>query len=224
MRDAPINRARQHPFKNLTTWRCSMTIRAKILGPMKTAALAIAILAAPGLAACENLLVSDYDTSPAAVQGLMQPIMPMLGGSTGSNTGIIQIGQNNSANSGIDGVGSLALIQQSGANNRAVQAIDGSSSALLLVQGGTNNSVVQASRGDNNFQLVGVSGNNNQIAYIQTGDNLAGVLDVRDSVNSTVVAIQTPQSGNYMMPTGLRGLDNKTVVVVPGRMYVLPKR
>ncbi|TDK29682.1 hypothetical protein E2F50_22350 [Rhizobium deserti] len=201
-----------------------MKTTARILKALKAAALATAMIAAPGLAAAENLLVSDYETNPAAVQGLMQPIMPIVGGATGSTTGIIQIGQNNYANSGIQGTGSLALIQQSGANNRAVQAIEGSSSALLLVQGGTNNSVVQASRGDNNFQLVGVSGNNNQVAYIQTGDNLAGALDVRDSVNSTVVAVQTPQSGNYMMPTSLRGLENKTVVVVPGRMYVVPKR
>lgn len=224
MCDAPFDHAWQHPFKNLTRWRCSVKTPGKILKTLKAAALATAMIAAPGLATSENLLVSDYDTSPAAVQGLMQPIMPVLGGSTGSNTGIIQIGQNNYANSSIDGAGSLALIQQSGANNRAVQAIEGSSSALLLVKGGTNNSAIQASRGDNNFQLVGVSGNNNQIAYIQTGDNLAGALDVRDSVNSTVVAIHTPQSGNYMMPTGLRGLKNKTVVVVPGRMYSLLKR
>ncbi len=182
------------------------------------------MIAAPGLVSAESLLVSDYQTNTADVHGLMQPIMPLLGGFTGSNTGIIQIGSNNHANSGIDGTGSLALIQQAGTGNRAVQAIEGNNSALLLVQGGTNNSVLQASAGDNNFQLIGASGSNNQIAYIQKGDNLAGALDVRNSVNSTVVAIQTPQSGNYMMPTGLRGLENKTVVVVPGRMYVLPKR
>jgi hypothetical protein len=201
-----------------------MKIAAKFRAKMKTLLLAVAMTAAAGGAQAEGLLISDYDTNPAAVQGLMQPIMPLLGGSTGSNTGIIQLGQSNYANSAIVGGGSLALIQQSGASNRAVQAIEGSNSALLLVQGGTNNSVVQASRGDNNFQLVGVSGNNNQVAYIQSGDNLAGALDVRDSINSTVLAIQTPQSGNYMMPTGLRGLQNKTVVVVPGRMYVLPRR
>jgi hypothetical protein len=201
-----------------------MKTTAKILKTLKAAAFATAMIAAPGIAAAQNLLVADYDTNPAAVQGLMQPIMPFLGGTSGSSAGIIQIGSNNYANSGINGTGSLALIQQAGANNRAVQAIEGSNSALLLVQGGTNNSVLQASAGDNNFQLVGVSGNNNQIAYIQKGDNLAGALDVRDSVNSTVVAFQTPQSGNYMMPSGLRGLENKTVVVVPGRMYVLPKR
>jgi hypothetical protein len=201
-----------------------MKTAAKIRKNIKAALLAVAMTAAAGGAQAEGLLISDYDTNPAAVQGLMQPIMPMLGGSTGSNTGIIQLGQNNYANSAIVGGGSLALIQQSGTSNRAVQAIEGSNSALLLVQGGHNNSVVQASRGENNFQLVGVSGNNNQVAYIQSGDNLAGALDVRDSINSTVLAIQTPQSGNYMMPTGLRGLQNKTVVVVPGRMYVLPRR
>lgn len=123
----------------------------------------------------------------------------------------------------IQGQGSLAVVQQAGQNNRAVQSITGSSSALLLVQGGSNNSVLQASRGNNNFQLVGVSGNNNEVAYVQDGDNLAGALDVRDSMNSTVLAYQTPQSGRYMMPSGLRGLENKVVVVVPGRMYVINK-
>lgn len=201
-----------------------MKYAGRIFGKMRSVLLAASI-AAVGTAAMasENLLVQNYETNTASVQALMEPILPLVGG-TQSNTAIIQIGQNNHANSGIEGQGSLSLIQQSGSNNRAVQAIEGSNSALLLVQGGTNNSVLQASQGNDNFQLVGVSGNNNQIAYIQKGDNLAGALDVRDSVNSTVLAIQTPQSGNYMMPTGLRGLENKTVVVVPGRMYVLPKR
>ena len=171
----------------------------------------------------EDLLVKDYETSPAAVQSLMEPIQPFVGGESGSTTSIIQLGIGNQANIGIEGQGSLAVVQQAGSNNRAVQSITGSSSALLLVQGGTNNTVMQASRGDNNFQLVGVSGNNNQVAYVQDGDNLAGVLDVRDSQNSSVFAYQTPQSGRYMMPSGLRGLENKVVVVVPGRMYVINK-
>ena len=201
-----------------------MKYAGKIFGKMKSVLLAASIVALGTAAgASENLLVQNYETNTASVQALMEPIQQFVGGNQ-SNTGIIQIGQNNYANSGIEGTGSLSLIQQSGSGNRAVQTIEGSNSALLLVQGGTNNSVLQASQGDNNFQLVGVSGNNNQIAYIQKGDNLAGALDVRDSKNSTVLAIQTPQSGNYMMPAGLRGLENKTVIVVPGRMYVLPKR
>jgi hypothetical protein len=174
-------------------------------------------------ASAEDLLVKDYETSPTAVQSLMEPIQPFLGGKNGSTTSIIQIGLNNQVSTEIQGQGSLAVVQQAGQNNRAVQSITGSSSALLLVQGGSNNSVLQASRGNNNFQLVGVSGNNNEVAYVQDGDNLAGALDVRDSTNSTVLAYQTPQSGRYMMPSGLRGLENKVVVVVPGRMYVINK-
>lgn len=201
-----------------------MKFVARVLKTLKAATVATAIIAAPGVVAAENLLVSGYDTDPVTVQGLMQPILPFVGGSAGSTTGIIQLGNSNYASSSVEGTGNLALIQQAGTNNRATQAMEGAGSAMLLVQGGSNNSVLQASQGDDNFQLVGVSGSNNQIAYIQKGDNLAGALDVRDSVNSTVVAFQTPQSGNYMMPTGLRGLENKTVVVVPGRMYVLPKR
>ncbi|HEV7306111.1 hypothetical protein [Ensifer sp.] len=200
--------------------RARRPLRSLLRGAVVAAGLALA--AAPATA--EDLLIQDYDTNPAAVNALMAPIQPYLGGESGSNTAIIQLGQGNNANAGISGTGSLALIHQAGTNNRAVQAIEGNSSALLLAQGGSNNSVLQASRGDNNFQLVGVSGENNQIAYIQDGNSLAGVLDVRDSKNSTVLAIQTAQSGRYMMPTGLRGLENKTVVVVPGRMYVLPKR
>ncbi|MDS7594909.1 hypothetical protein [Agrobacterium tumefaciens] len=201
-----------------------MKIAGKMIAKLRSALLVASVAAIGTTAAAEGLLVTNYETNTAAVKGLMEPIMPLINSSTASNVGIIQLGTQNNANASIDGTSSLALIQQSGSNNRAVQAIEGTGSALLLVQGGQNNSVVQASQGNDNFQLVGVSGNNNQIAYVQKGDNLAGVLDVRDSVNSTVVAIQTPQSGNFMMPTGLRGLENKTVVVVPGRMYVLPKR
>ena len=68
-----------------------------------------------------------------------------------------------------------------------------------------------------------VSGNNNNVAYLQKGSDLAGALDVTNASNSTVLAIQTPQSGNYLMPTGLRGLQNTVVIIVPGRMYVIPK-
>lgn len=177
-------------------------------------------------AAAQELLVgwNSYETDPAVVQGLMTPIEPLVGTSAGSTTGIIQLGNSNTASSMVQGSGSLALVQQAGNNNRAVQAIDGSNSAMLLVQGGSNNSVAQVSQGNNNFQLVGVSGSNNEVAYVQSGDFLAGALDVRNSTNSTVLAFQTPQSGNYMMPSGLNGLKNQVVVVVPGRMYVLPKR
>lgn len=122
------------------------------------------------------------------------------------------------------GGGNLSLISQSGDNNRAVQAIQGENSTLLLSQGGSNNSVVQASRGDNNFQLVAVSGNNNDVAYLQAGNNLGGALDVRNSQNSSVLAVQTNQSAGFMMPSGISGLNNQVVVVVPGRMYVLPKK
>jgi hypothetical protein len=163
-------------------------------------------------------------SAPAVIGQLMQPISPFVSGQAGNTTSIQQIGSYHSATSAIEGHSSASLIDQSGTRNRAVQAIEGHNSAALLVQGGSNNSVVQASRGDNNFQLVGVSGQNNDIGYIQVGNNLAGVLDVRDSVNTTVVAVQTPSSNNFMMPSGLRGLSNANVVIVPGRMYVLPKR
>jgi hypothetical protein len=196
----------------------------KLGGFLRCGLLAAGLAAAAAPAAAGDLLIQDFQTDAAKVQALMEPIQPFVGGDSGSTTSIIQLGESNIANAGVQGTGSLALIQQAGANNRAVQAIEGNGSALLLVQGGTNNFVLQASRGNDNFQLVGVSGNNNQVAYIQDGYNLAGALDVRDSQNSTVLAIQTPQSGRYLMPTGLRGLENKTVVVVPGRMYVLPKR
>lgn len=189
------------------------------------ALVCVALMAGAQSARAENLLVAqDYETDVGKLQSLMEPIAPFVGGDAGSTTSIIQLGASNSADSGITGNGSLAVVQQAGSGNRAVQAIDGNSSALLLVQGGTNNNVVQASRGDNNFQLVGVSGNNNDVAYIQSGDNLAGALDVTNAQNSTVLAIQTPQSGRYMMPSGLSGIQNKVVVVVPGRMYVINKR
>lgn len=169
-------------------------------------------------------ILLDDVSAQAAVNELMTPVQGyMAAAGSGNTTNIAQVGAGNYATSAIVGTGSLSLIAQSGTNNRAVQAIEGSNSAALLVQGGSNNNVIQASRGNNNFQMVGVSGSNNDVAYIQTGDNLAGALDVRGSTNSTVLAIQTPASGNYMMPTGINGLRDKVVVVVPGRMYVLNK-
>jgi hypothetical protein len=186
------------------------------------AGAALLVLSA-GVASAQQWQTETFQTNETALNALIEPIRPLITGDARSTTSITQIGEMNQANSGILGRGSLSVIEQSGTGNRAVQAIEGNNSALLLVQGGTNNNVLQASRGNRNFQLVGVSGNNNDIAYIQSGNNLAGVLDVRDSQNSTVVALQTEQSGRYLMPTGLRGLENKIVVVVPGRMYVLNK-
>jgi hypothetical protein len=173
-------------------------------------------------ASAQEIKLLDQDAAAPIIGALMQPISPFAMGQAQTTTSITQIGENNFATSSVEGKSSLSLIEQSGTRNRAVQAIEGHNSALLLVQGGTNNNVLQASRGNNNFQLVGVSGQNNNVGYVQVGDNLAGVLDVRGSTNSTVIAVQTPQSGNYMMPTGLRGLQNTAVVIVPGRMYVIP--
>ena len=184
------------------------------------------IVATSSASALELVHASAVAEAPgqAAVGSLMEPINPFVSGRVGSTTSITQIGEFNQASAAVQGHSSASLISQSGSGNRAAQIVEGHNSAALLVQGGTNNSVVQASHGDNNFQLVGVSGSNNEIGYVQIGNNLAGVLDVRDSVNTTVVAIQTPSTNNYMMPSGLRGLENKAVVIVPGRMYVLPKK
>lgn len=184
-------------------------------------AVAALVISSAGAGAQEIKLL-DQDTAKPIIGALMQPISPFTMGEAQTTTAITQIGQNNFATSSVEGSSNLSLIEQSGTRNRAVQAIEGHNSALLLVQGGANNNVLQASRGNNNFQLVGVSGQNNNVGYVQVGDNLAGVLDVRGSTNSTVIAVQTPQSGNYMMPTGLRGLQNTAVVIVPGRMYVIP--
>ncbi|PZM08177.1 hypothetical protein [Rhizobium tubonense] len=192
---------------------------AKLLGG---ACIVASLLAAPAAKAAESLL-GDSVTSTAVGASLMEPIQPYASNNGTSTTTILQLGANNYANADVTGQASLAVIKQSGVNNRATQAIDGNNSALLLVQGGSNNSVVQAAKGNNDFQLVGVSGNNNTVAYIQSGDNLAGALDVRNANNTTVVAIQTPQSGRFLMPTGISGLQNQNVVVVPGRMYVFPK-
>jgi hypothetical protein len=194
----------------------------KYVNLLSGAFIAAALLSAPAASAAEQLL-GEAVTSTAVGASLMEPIQPYLNNSGSSSTTILQLGTDNYASADLTGKGSLAVIKQSGVNNRATQAIDGNNSALLLVQGGSNNSVVQAAKGNNDFQLVGVSGNNNQVAYIQSGDNLAGALDVRNANNTTVVAIQTPQSGRFLMPTGISGLQNQNVIVVPGKMYVFPK-
>lgn len=196
-----------------------------LAGSLRVGALGLALLAGTAsLAAAEDLLVPGAQARPAELGSLMAPIEPLVGGESGSTTSVYQVGSSNSAITSVTGSGSLSLIRQSGDNNRAVQAIQGSGTALLLAQGGTNNQVFQASQGNDNFQMVGVSGHDNDIAYVQVGNQLAGVLDVTNSVNTSVFALQTPQSGHYLMPTGISGLQNKTVVVVPGRMYVLPKK
>ena len=155
-------------------------------------------------------------------QPLLAPISPLLNG-PGSTTLISQFGDGNAATIDAAGTGNVGIIAQTGSNNRAYQSIEGTGSAALLVQGGTNNSVIQAIKGDQDFQLVGVSGNNNQVAYVQVGDQLAGALDVTGSTNSSVIALQTNASGRYLMPAGLHGLNNQIVIIVPGRMYVLPR-
>lgn len=199
-----------------------MTLRFKRkLGMFAAAAT---LLSMASVASAQEFQSLQFDTNPVEINSLIDPIRPLIAGNGGSTTSINQVGLGNYGTAAIAGHGSLTMIDQAGSNNRAVQAIEGSNSALLLVQGGTNNNVLQASSGDRNFQLVGVSGNNNNVAYIQKGNDLAGALDVRNSQNSTVIALQTEQSGRYMMPSGLRGLENKVVVVVPGRMYVLNKR
>ena len=200
------------------------------IAKLAAGAAATAILAMAAPAAAENLLepntpsagLLDQKAAAPILNSLMAPIAPFVSGNSGSTTSIQQIGINNDATSSVEGRGNLALIQQSGSNNRAIQAITGSNSAALLVQGGSDNSVVQAIKGDRDFQLVGVSGSNNQIAYVQNGDDLAGALTIGGS-NNTVVAIQTPASGRYLMPVGINGLSNATVVIGPGKMYVFPK-
>jgi hypothetical protein len=168
-------------------------------------------------------LIENDPNAEEALNGLIAPIKPLMGG-IGSTASIDQVGQDNRASQFTDGSGNLTLIQQSGANNRAVLAVQGSNSALLLVQGGSNNTVAQVAKGDNDFQFVGVSGHNNQVAYVQVGNELAGALNVTNATNTSVVAFQTPASGHYLMPTGISGLSNSVVVVVPGRMYVIPKK
>lgn len=200
-----------------------MSWTKRLAGAMIALAVTTSIAAATEIRIVDE---ADYGgaRTQAAASALMQPIAPFVAGQAGNTTSIAQIGAGNSANSAISGHSSASLIVQDGSRNRAVQAIEGSNSALLLVQSGTNNNVLQASRGDNNFQLVGVSGSNNDVGYVQIGNDLAGVLDVRNSHNTTVVALQTNQSRNFLMPTGISGLNNAAVVIVPGKMYVLPKR
>lgn len=191
-------------------------------------ATAIVFFAITGVAfaqSSEDLMVAavtNQQDADVQLEALMQPILPLIVGNARSTTTINQVGADNYAAAGLKGVASLALIDQQGERNRAVQAIQGNNSALLLVQGGTDNNVLQAAIGDRDFQLVGVSGRNNNVGYVQIGNDLVGALDVRNAQNATVLALQTPQSGRYLMPTGLRGLQNATVVIVPGRMYVLP--
>lgn len=190
---------------------------------LKRVAVASVLSLVAGAASAEDLLVANSPDAEGQLNALMQPISPFMLGRAETTTSIAQIGETNHALATVEGTSNLSSINQAGSNNRAVQSIEGTNSALLLVQGGTNNNVLQASQGDRNFQLVGVSGNNNNVAYLQKGNDLAGALDVTNASNSTVLAIQTPQSGNYLMPTGLRGLQNTVVVIVPGRMYVIPK-
>jgi hypothetical protein len=185
------------------------------LGALAPAAIALANPLAPGEYA-EPVVGADLFAP------LIAPIAPLLG-KPGSTTDIAQLGVANTATSQITGDGNLSLIAQSGHNNHAYQAIEGTNSALLLLQGGHDNSVIQAAKGNDDFQLIGVSGHNNKVAYLQDGNNLNGALDVGDSTNSEVFALQTPQSGNYLMPVGLHGLKNTVVIIVPGRMYVIPR-
>lgn len=167
-------------------------------------------------------LIQNSANATASLNALMQPIQPFLTGAAQTTSSITQIGRSNFASSNVSGASNLSVIDQGGERNRAIQAIQGSNSALLLVQGGRDNSVVQAAIGDRNFQLVGVSGNNNSVAYVQVGNDLAGALDVTNASNATVLALQTPQSGRYLQPTGLRGIQNAVVIIGPGRMYVFP--
>jgi hypothetical protein len=176
----------------------------------------IAGMAAEPLAAGEHL----YQTSRPELDLILAPLTQLQSSlNANSTTMITQIGDTNFAHAGVQGAGNLAIIAQSGSNNRAVQAIQGNNSAMLLVQSGSGNNVLQASTGNNNTQLLGVSGTSNDVAYLQVGNGLAGAMDVGGE-NSAVFALQTPKSGNYLMPSGLTGLKDQVVIVVPGRMYV----
>jgi hypothetical protein len=190
-----------------------------------TAALTAVSIAAMSLPAQAESLWIDYQTTDAdiaTINQLMTPIRPLTGG-PGSNSIVNQVGTSNASTASIVGSGNLTLVQQTGSNNRAAQIVEGSNSAAVLWQGGSDNTVFQGSQGDRNFQLVAVSGSGNDVAYMQVGNDLAGALDVTNSTNSSVFALQTPSTSNYMMPSGLRGLTNQVVIVVPGRMYVIPK-
>lgn len=181
-------------------------------------------LAAMTVAAQADPVWTTFETTQAnidTVNALMTPIQPYLHG-PGSTSLLNQSGTSNMSTASIVGSGNLTVLQQAGANNRSIQSIEGSGSAALLFQGGNDNSVLQASAGNNNFQLVSVQGSSNEVAYIQAGNELAGVLDVSGR-NSTVIALQTSRTPNYLMPTGLRGLQDKVVVIVPGRMLVINK-
>ena len=177
------------------------------------------LFAVPGVSSGGPSLVTDENL----VRPLLVPIQALRPGEGASSTTMIsQLGEGNFAAVGTVGTNNFAGVAQSGSNNRAVQAIHGTGSAMLLVQSGTGNNVVQSAIGNNNTQLLGVTGTNNDVAYLQVGNNLGGVMSVGGE-NSAVVALQTPGSSNYMMPSGLRGLQNQIVVVVPGRMYVFPR-
>jgi hypothetical protein len=192
----------------------------RLASTVLAAALALSALT---VAAQAEPVWTSFETTQAnidTVNALMTPIQPFLLG-PGSTSLINQTGTNNVSTASIVGSGNLTLLQQAGSNNRSIQSIEGSGSAALLFQNGNDNNVVQASTGDHNFQLVNVEGNSNDIAYIQAGNSLAGALNVEGS-NSTVVALQT-SSNRYLMPSGLRGLENKVVVIVPGRMLVIDK-
>lgn len=159
------------------------------------------------------------------VSALMEPILPFVASGASTTTSIVQLGDTNYALVLTDGQSNYGAIVQEGARNRVVQAIQGSNSAALLVDGGVGNSVLQASIGNDNFQAValGKDSSNNEVGYVQVGNSLAGALNVGNSRNSTVVTLQTPASGNFLMPTGINGLQDKIVVIVPGRMYVFSK-
>jgi hypothetical protein len=200
-----------------------MGMMHKWIGRTARAVAVSALVLGTSVAQAEDIYLLDQGAAESYLSPLMQPISPFVNGDAQTTTTIAQIGENNFATARVTGESNLSVIGQSGSRNRAVQAIEGHNSAMLLVQGGSNNNVLQASKGDNNFQLVGVSGNNNNVGYVQVGNSLAGALDVTGASNSTVLALQTPASGNYLMPTGLRGLQNTVVVIVPGRMYVIPK-
>ncbi|SDG27153.1 hypothetical protein [Pelagibacterium luteolum] len=158
----------------------------------------------------------------ALLESVKSALSPFTSEGAPNTTMINQLGDDLFAQSGITGNSNLSYINQTGTNNRAVQAMVGNGNALLLHQGGENNTVLQASIGNDNLQMVGVEGNSNEVAYIQAGNDLAGAISV-GGVNSSVLAVQTQASGSYLMPTGIGGLQNHVVVIVPGRMYIFDK-
>lgn len=198
--------------------------RSGMLALAVASALAIGIGGAAANEPDLRIELLPQDQAKPILTHLMQPVQPFIEGNAATTTTIAQIGATNYASSYAEGTSNLSAIAQAGSNNRAAHAIQGSNSALLLVQGGSNNNVLQASVGDGNFQLVGVSGHNNNVGYVQIGNELAGALNVSNARNSNVIAIQTPGSAQYLMPTGLHGLRNHTVIIGPGRMHVIPHR